>query len=72
MIKRQTVDSSSTPEEIMKMSSNLVSSYPGVEERLGDRLVHFSELLKTDIAAYIYTKQDSFKIQLYPFIMDNG
>ena len=55
----------------MKMSSNLVSSYPDdVEESIGDKFVHFSELLETDIATHIDPEHVSLEIQFYRLIMD--
>lgn len=47
-----------TAEEILKRSQIIVSSYPDdVEDGLGNELVHFPELLKTDVAAGIDSKE---------------
>lgn len=62
-----------TPEEIVKRSSNLIKSYPeDLEESLGEEFVQFIELLKTDLASHIGTKQDLVELQFYRLIIDNS
>ncbi|KAJ8889884.1 hypothetical protein PR048_009389 [Dryococelus australis] len=44
----------STPEEVSRKSSNLVKSYPAdPEESIGEKLLHFIELLKTELYRFI-------------------
>ena len=57
----------------LKRLSNLIKSYPeDLEESLGEEFVQFTELLKTDLASHIGTKQDIVGLQFYCLIIDNS
>ena len=43
-----------------------------LEESLGEEYVQFTELLKTDLASHIGTKQDIVELQFYHLINDNS
>lgn len=62
-----------TAEEILKRTPNIVSAYQDdLEESLGDELVQFAELLKTDVAAAIDNKKhEALELQYYRLIMEN-
>ncbi|KAJ8875731.1 hypothetical protein PR048_023630 [Dryococelus australis] len=50
-------EASLTPEEVSRESSNLVKSYPvDLEEILGEELLHFTELLKTELLISLITE----------------
>ena len=62
-----------TPEEIVKRSSNLIKSYrKDLEESLGEEFVQFTEMLKTDLASHLGTKQDLAELQFYSLVIDNS
>lgn len=63
-----------TAEEILKRSPIIVSSYPDdVEDGLGNELVHFAELLKTDVAAGIDSKKhEALELQFYKLLTKNS
>ena len=62
-----------TSKEIVQRSSNLIKSYPeDLEESLGEEFVQFTELLKTDLASHIGTKQDIVQLQFYHLIINNS
>lgn len=59
----------------MKRVPNIISIYPDdLEEGLGDELVQFAELLKTDVAASIdiEKKKEALELQFYRLIMENA
>lgn len=62
-----------TAEEILKRTLNIVSAYQDdLEESLGDELVQFAELLKTEVAAAIDNKKhEALELQFYRLIMEN-
>ena len=63
-----------TAEEILKRTPIIVCAYPDdLEESLGDELVQFAELLKTDVAAAIDSKKhDALELQFYKLFMENS
>lgn len=63
-----------TAEEILKKSPNIVSAYPDdLDEGLGDELVQFAELLKTDVAATtVNKKQEAPELQFYRLIVEKS
>ena len=63
-----------TAEEILKRTPNIVSSYQeDLEESLGDELMQFTELLKTNVAAAINNgKHEALELQFYKLIMENS
>ena len=57
----------------MQRLANLVKSYPeDLEASLCDEFVHFSERLKTEIAADVAVKQDLLKMRMYRAITENS
>ena len=63
-----------TEEEILKRTPNIVSSYQeDLEESLGDELMQFTELLKTNVAAAISNeKHEALELQFYKLIMEHS
>ena len=63
-----------TAEGILKRTPIIVCAYPDeMEESLGDKLVQFAELLKTDVAAAIDSKKhEVMELQFYKLLMENS
>lgn len=62
-----------TTEEIFKRTPSIVSAYPeDLEENLGDELVQFAELLKTNVAAINTEKHEALELQFYKLIIENS
>lgn len=63
-----------TTEEILENASRMVSAYEDdLESSLGDELVQFAELLKTDVATVIDSKkQESLELQFYKLLLNNS
>ena len=61
-----------TSAQLVQRLANLVKSHPeNLEASLCDEFVHFSERLKTEIAADVAAKQDLLELKMYRAIRKN-